>query len=77
MTRFSPSELVFQAYRLSLIVLTFVVVIRLLCDYDWATSSLYSVSTVCSFFVGQGIVTVIQNRQRPERKSIRRETDFN
>ncbi|MBC8135544.1 MAG: hypothetical protein H8F28_06635, partial [Fibrella sp.] len=74
--RFSPSELVFQTYRLALIVLTFVVVIRILCEYDWSTSALYGIATVCSFFVGQGIVTMMQSRQRAERESVRQESDW-
>ncbi len=76
MKRFPPAELGFQAYRLTLIVLTFTVVIRILCEYDWATSTLYSFSTVCSFFVGQGIVTVMQNRQNTRRESVRQESDL-
>ena len=76
MKRLSPAELGFQAYRLTLIVLTFTVVIRILCEYDWATSALYSFATVLSFFAGQGIVTVMQNRQSARRESVRQESDW-
>lgn len=76
MNRFSPSEFVFQAYRLVLVTLTMIAAIRFLCDYDWAKSSLYAVATIFSFFVGQGIVTVMQSRQRPGRESVRSESDW-
>ena len=68
MTRLPISEILFHTYRLILIILTAIVSIRLVCDFDWSKSALYGICTICSYFVGQAIVFFLQNRQQPVRQ---------
>jgi hypothetical protein len=74
MTRSSFSELAYQVYQLVLVTLTVVVVLRLLSDYDWSKSALYGISSVASFYLGQGIVGFLQSRR--DRKIMQQENDL-
>ena len=70
------SELLFRAYRLVLTVLGTVLCIHILCDYSWSVSAVYGVSTVGSFYLGQGVVSLFQHRERNRRDMTRQENDI-
>ncbi len=63
MTRLSFNELLFQVYRATLAVLASIFCIRM-CEYSWSQSVQFGVAVMLSFYAGQGIVSVIQNRQK-------------
>jgi len=67
------SEIAFLTYRTVLTVLTAIVLLRILFEYEWSQAALYGVATVCSFFIGQGIVGLLQkNRREPVRQENKR-----
>ena len=60
------SEIAFLTYRTVLTVLTAIVLLRILFEYEWSQAALYGVATVCSFFIGQGIVGLLQKNRNQE-----------
>ena len=59
----------FALYNTVLWVVGLVAIIHLLFDYSWSLSLGYSAVTVGSYWLGQGIVTVLQ-KARPHSSSL-------
>jgi len=59
----------YDLYQTFLTLVGAIVLLHLLFDYSWAHSAAYGVVTVASYWVGQGIVALIQRVARNNAKS--------